>query len=101
MNFVAGAKIGAGARQTREITLRAHDAEGLLVAFLNELVYAQEQEGLGFDEFDVRISDHELIARLSGSSLGSLVKPIKAVTYHNMKIRRTAFGLEVEIVFDV
>jgi SHS2 domain-containing protein len=101
MNSVSGASIGQGLRLKRPITLQAADLESLLVEFLNELVFAQEQEGLGFDGFDLRISANQLTGMLTGSVLQSLAKPIKAVTYHGLKITDTALGPEVELVFDV
>lgn len=71
------------------------------MAFLTELVYAQEQDNVGFDELSLQIVDHRLTGQLSGARLVSLAKPIKAATYHNIEIRRTDRGYEVEIVFDV
>jgi len=38
---------------------------------------------------------------MDGAPLLSATKIIKAVTYHNLRIRPTARGYEVEIVFDV
>jgi len=38
---------------------------------------------------------------MSGAPVGSPGKDIKAVTYHNLAIRKTERGLEVNIVFDV
>jgi SHS2 domain-containing protein len=100
-NFVSGAQLGPGPRLDRNIDLAAIDSEGLLVAFLTELVYAQEQDNVGFDELSLQIVDHRLTGQLSGARLVSLAKPIKAATYHNIEIRRTDRGYEVEIVFDV
>jgi SHS2 domain-containing protein len=77
------------------------DGESLLVAFLSELVYYAEQENLGFDDFDIQIKNGRLKAELGGAPLKSLSKAIKAVTWHKLEIKKTARGLEVEIVFDV
>ena len=101
LNSVAGAEIGSGVRVTREISLHEADAESLLVAFLTELVYSQEQEGLGFDRFQLRVSNCDLSGTLDGSRLVSVSKPIKAVTFHNLEIRESERGQEAEIVFDV
>jgi SHS2 domain-containing protein len=38
---------------------------------------------------------------MEGAPLKALSKAIKAVTWHNLKVEKTARGLEVEIVFDV
>jgi SHS2 domain-containing protein len=101
MNSLAGAEIGSGQRSARPIDLIESDAEGLLVLFLSELLYFQEQENMGFDEFHVEVSANRLWGMIEGAKLKSLTKPIKAVTYHNLKIDRTPRGCEVELVFDV
>ena len=60
------------------------------------------QELCNFFETDnVCLFNNEVHVTLSGAPLISLVKAIKAVTYHNLKIRRSKQGFEVEIVFDV
>jgi len=101
MNQVAGVKVQRGSRAHRDFSVEAPDAEGLLVQFLTELIFAQEHENLGFDEFGIQMSRGKLTARLSGGLLESVSKPIKAVTYHNLSIEQTARGYETEIVFDV
>ena len=101
MNQAAGARIGRGSRVERTVSVQAADAEGLLVQFLTELIFAQEHDNLGFDEFGIQMSRGKLTARLGGGSLESVSKPIKAVTYHNLSIEQTPRGYETEIVFDV
>ncbi len=52
MNSLSGTVIGTGPRVTRTFEAEGPDVESLLVAFLSELVYYQEQENLAFDVFD-------------------------------------------------
>ncbi len=101
MNALAGAQLAPGPRLVRIFEYEALDEESMLVAFLSELVYAQEHENTGFDKFGIRLDDSRLRVEMEGAPLASLTKPIKAVTFHNLQIRRTARGNEVEIVFDV
>ena len=102
MYQLSGITLAKGPRQTRQFELDALDAENMLVRFLSELLYFSEQECLAFDTFDLRFESEELLhARLDGAPIAELNKHIKAVTYHNMAIRRTDEGLEVNIVFDV
>ncbi len=106
MNALAGVLLESGPRQPRRFAFSAADAESLLVAFLSEVIYAAKHDRLAFDHFDLTIRKKEdapysLSARLTGAPLRSAVKAIKAVTYHNLNIRSTPRGLEVEIVFDV
>src|SRR5574341_533171 len=101
MNTLAGAELADGPRTSRIFEITGADAESLLVAFLSELIYAQEQEHLGFDQFDIRIRGKKAKVRAQGASLASLTKAVKAATYHNLKIKKTERGYEAVIVFDV
>lgn len=101
MNALAGTLTASGRRVTRTFESDGPDAESLLVAFLSELVYYQEQENLAFDTFDIRISDRHVSVKMNGTQITSVDKAIKAVTYHNLKIEETPRGYEAVIVFDV
>ncbi|HEU4745145.1 MAG TPA: archease [Anaerolineales bacterium] len=101
MNSLSGTVIGTGERVSKTLEVEGPDVESLLVAFLSELVYYQEQENLTFDVFDLRIAGQWLKVAMEGAEIESVDKAIKAVTYHNLKIRRNAEGLETTIVFDV
>ncbi len=101
MNSLAGTTSETGPRLKRTYESEAQDAESLLVAFLSELVYYQEQENLAFDTFDLRVAGQWLKVEMEGAPIASVDKAIKAVTYHNLKIEKTAKGLETTIVFDV
>ena len=101
MNSLSGTVTGTGTRVTRTFDAEGPDAESLLVAFLSELLYYQEQEGLAFDVFDLRVASQWLKVQMEGSQMASSEKAIKAVTYHNLKIEKTNQGFETTIVFDV
>jgi SHS2 domain-containing protein len=101
MNALAGVKLASQNRVKRQYMSEAPDAESLLVAFLSELLYYQEQESLAFDKFKIDTNGQHLEVNLEGAEIASMDKAIKAVTYHNLKIRKKARGLEVEIVLDV
>jgi SHS2 domain-containing protein len=101
MYWLTSTELETGPRLTRRVELGGSDRESLLVAFLEELRYLGEVEGLGFDRFELRMSDENLIAHLEGAPLRAQSKEIKAITYHNLAIRETEQGLQVNIVFDV
>ncbi len=106
MNALAGMMLADSPRTQRAFSTCADDAESLLVSFLSELVFFAEQEALAFDKIDLKIEDgkgesYSLSATLNGASILSSNKSIKAVTFHNLQIRQTERGYEVEIVFDV
>jgi SHS2 domain-containing protein len=106
MNAQAGIILANEPRVMRTFSASAADAESLLVSFLSELLYTGEQDHLAFDQIDLRIDQekshlYHLDATLRGAHLLSSEKAIKAVTFHNLQIRKTGRGFEVEIVFDV
>lgn len=101
MNWLMGVDLAVEGRVERRITLKAADFETLLVAFLNEIIFEMEANSIGFDTFDISLSDFNLEARLNGAPLQGLNKSIKAVTYHNMQILQTREGFKTTIVFDV
>ncbi|HOD06366.1 MAG TPA: archease [Anaerolineaceae bacterium] len=83
------------------LTLDAADPESLLVSFLTEILYINEQDHLGFDAFQVSLDGLHLEARLWGAPVTTQRKEIKAVTYHQLVIQTTPHGLETTLVFDV
>ena len=86
----------------KSIELEAIDAESLLVEWLSELAYWAESEMLVFKNFRIqKATATYLKAKVWGGKTSMLEKQIKAVTYHNLKIIKTAEGLEATIVFDV
>jgi SHS2 domain-containing protein len=102
MYTLSGLRLEEGKRLVRNLELVALDAESLLVRFLTELLWIGQQENLGFDLIHLSLdSSWNLRAELVGAKILSLDKDIKAVTYHNLAVRKTMQGLAVNIVFDV
>ena len=85
-----------------EIQLEDWDAETLLVSWLDEFLYANERDGLVFTDFDVlEVSPTRLRAVARGGPAPVRWHSIKAVTFNDLRIVRTAEGYETTIVFDV
>ncbi len=101
MNALSGLALASGTRVNRTFQHEAMDDETLLVAFLSELIYAQEQQNLGFDFFQVELQPGYVNVKMEGAPVASVEKPIKAVTFHNLKIMHSNPGFETQIVFDV
>jgi SHS2 domain-containing protein len=101
MNTLAGIVIGKSPRVKRIFEAHGSDGESLLVAFLSELVYYQEQENIAFDVFHLEVDSQKLKVGMEGAEIASVDKAIKAVTFHNLKIEKTNRGFETTIVFDV
>ena len=91
---------------TQEIGLKADNKEELLIAWLDELLYNFYTKSVIFFKFDIEeLTDCGIKAKASGRLVGEnrnrLKTEIKAATYHNLKIKETGAGYEVEIIFDV
>ena len=90
----------SGVKET--ISLDAMDYEGLLILFLEELLYRLTEDYLLFSAPKISISNEfSLKAKLTGTQIKSYQRDIKAVTYHRLNIRETEQGYEVNIVFDI
>jgi SHS2 domain-containing protein len=101
MNYLSGIKIAPHPKKKQVFHTTAPDTESLLVSFLSNLVFFTEHEKIGFTQFSIQLKAHELTATMRGAPLISINKTIKAVTFHNLQIKKNPSGYEVDIVFDV
>ena len=84
------------------IQLEADDVEMLLVDWLGELLFLGEPEQVVFVAFDiVEVTPHVLSALARGGPVSEYLAHIKAVTFSQLDVRKTAEGFETVIVFDV
>ena len=85
-----------------QISLDAMDFEGLLILFLEELLYRLTEDYMLYDIDKLTINDNfSLKAKLHGTQIKSYQRDIKAVTYHRLNIQETEDGYSVNIVFDI
>lgn len=85
-----------------QIALSASDQETLLVDWLTELLYLIEDQQIVLADIQVQqVDGSSLAAQVGGRPGGQMQKHIKAVTYHNLSIRRAGQDYETTIVFDV
>ncbi len=95
----------AGSRETsvaRVVAVSGMDSESLLVNWLNELLYLQETQHETYSQFEIlEISDKHLRARVHGQPARPEGKLIKAVTFHDLQVRRDEDGWQATIVVDV
>jgi SHS2 domain-containing protein len=95
----------AGVGEEREVEVRAVDNPGLLVAWINELLYMQEAEDAVFGGFDVkRVVDGALqaVVRIAPRAERELeAVGVKAATYHRLRLERGSGGWTAEIYLDV
>ncbi|MBI4396088.1 MAG: archease [Elusimicrobia bacterium] len=88
------------------VRVQAPDKEGLLVNWLNEVLFLFNVQQMVFSRFDVRsFSETGLEAEGEGELLDpgrhSVLREVKAATFHDLQIRRTEQGWEAKIVLDV
>jgi SHS2 domain-containing protein len=94
-------------RPLQRIDLRVEgtDREYLLFDWLRELLYRFDSRHLLLGRFEVRVGD----AGLGGSAWGepfdparhALAHEVKAITYHGLKVERTADGWLAEVIVDI
>jgi SHS2 domain-containing protein len=99
---LTGAIPSSGPSQDRKIEVHAPDREGLLVTWLEELLFSVEVRGVTYTKFELQItSDTHLVAKVQETPIAAITRHIKAVTYHDLEIEKTKDGLETTVVFDV
>jgi SHS2 domain-containing protein len=97
---------GMTGETTETFKVEAVDPEGLLVAWLDELLYIFYTKQLIFYKFNIeQLEEGSLRASVVGRPIAAnrnrLKTEIKAATYSDLKIKKLAEGYSVEIIFDV
>jgi len=90
------------------IKLEAGNLEGLLFAWLNELLYISETKLVILNKFEIKdLSNNKIEAEVRGMKINrpgcKIEKEIKAVTYHRLEIKKDEVsGLwRAQIIFDI
>ena len=91
-----------------KIKLEADNLEGLLFAWLNELLYIGETRLVILNKFQIKeLSDFQIKAEVEGMKINppsvKIEKEIKAVTYHRLEIKKDEeSGLwRAQVIFDI
>ena len=93
-------------RESRQVAVMAEDAEGLLVAWLLELLFLTETQDMVFRRFTV---DEIGPTKLRGSAYGepldlsrhSTGVGVKAITRHMLEIAPEDGGYRLQVLFDI
>jgi SHS2 domain-containing protein len=86
----------------QKVVIEADDAEGLLVEWLSEFCFLAETKSMVFTRFEIEmISATQINARIYGDKVNRIKTHIKAVTYHNLEIIKTATGMTATVIFDI
>jgi len=91
---------------SRRVRITGEDRPDLMVNWLRELLYLWAGEDLLIKRVTIdNISESELTATLFYEPYDperhEIKEEIKAVTYHGIRVDKTAQGWEAEIIFDV
>jgi len=105
--------IAGGTKDLKEnfydkIKLEADNLEGLLFAWLNELLYISETKLVILSKFKIKeLSDFQIKAEVEGMKINppsvKIEKEIKAVTYHRLEVKKDEeSGLwRAQVIFDI
>lgn len=86
----------------RHVELEEFDTETLLVSWLSELLWFNEDCGALFVRYEItKLTPTRIEAEVWGGRASSQWKQIKAVTFHDLSVVETEDGYEVALVFDV
>lgn len=93
-------------KSTINITVEDTSLDGLLVSWLNELIFYFDTYGFLGKKIEVRhLSDNKIVTVVKGEEFdpkrheGKLL--IKAATYHKLRIEKKDGICEVEVIFDI
>jgi SHS2 domain-containing protein len=93
-------------KKTIEIRVESHSLDGLLVSWLNELIFHFDAYGFVGKKIEVKhFSDNKLIATITGEEFDPERHDrkllIKAATYHKLRIEKVDDIWEIDVIFDI
>ena len=90
--------------EQKEVTLESDTTEGLLVLWLNELIFLFDTYDFTGRKFNVMLRGTTLTAKISGGFFNPVVNEkrllLKAATYHKLSLKKNSFW-EATIIFDI
>lgn len=85
-----------------EVVVESIDLEGLLVDWLNKLIFMHEVNSETYTRFEITaLSAEELRATVFGGATTRKLKTVKAATFHELVVAETDVGAQAQIIFDV
>jgi SHS2 domain-containing protein len=97
---------GIAESKSLNINITAKDREGILIKWLNEIIFLKDTRGFLCKKFTIDyLDDNNLKADIYGEAYDperhQLLSGVKAATYHNLKIEKIDSRWQVRIIFDV
>ena len=93
--------VEAKPEQWERIEITASDREALLVDWLSELLYRATSGYCAYVGFKVDEIDEQRLAARVGIVSATAIDDIKAVTHHELTVRKCDDGWEATVVFDI
>ena len=91
--------------QSVEVALTGSDREYLFFDWLRELLRLADQDRMLFSKFKVHVNDDGLIGTAWGEPLDAgkheLIREVKAITYHELKVEPHEGGWLAEVIVDI
>ncbi|MGH2750508.1 MAG: archease [Actinomycetota bacterium] len=95
----------SGACELIDITVEARDREGLLVDWLSEVLYVHDARNAALSSVQLsEVGDERAVGRILIEPLGVEAETaiqIKAVTYHQLAVRKSSSGWSATVFFDI
>ncbi len=93
-------------KKTIHISVESHSLDGLIISWLNELIFHFDTYGFIGKGIDItKLKDNRINAVLSGDEFDPERHEkrllIKAATYHRLKLEKTEDGWRTEVIFDI
>ena len=91
-------------KEEKEIEAKGKDFESLLYNFLEEFLYLLDAEDFLFSKIkEIKIDDFKLRAIVIGDKASSynFTNPVKAITYHEMFVKKEREKWIAQVVLDV
>jgi len=86
----------------REIKVKADNIESLLINFLSEALYLSDiNNETYFDAEFKRINEKGLIAKIKGKKVKRFSLEIKAVTWHDLEVKKENDLWQATVLFDI
>lgn len=89
----------------KKLDLKAENAEKLLYAFLEELVFLKDAELLIFSKFRLKVTETSVLGEIMGEKIDmekhEMLVDVKAVTMHMFEVKKEKNIWKARVVLDV
>jgi len=89
-------------KEWEDVEISSLDQKSLLIDWLNEILFKSDTNGKVYTDFNIKtLLEKKLIAKIAGQKVSQKQIDIKAATYHNLEIKKTADLWQATVIFDI